>query len=277
MSTTQHTTDDAQTGDLPTDADDVTLQEVLDHVHEQDERIADLEADKKHLQEENEQLREEVRETDERIDDLEDDVDWVTDQVFRLEEFAMDDWSDGTLLNELGYSSLGDAVLDLTNNVSMEQVKALREKQMTDHQSVKRDLARVRRQLNHVSEETDVDLLDAVPGDDKIAKAVKDGIATVTDRRITAVYERAELILHNLEDWGTVRRDANGAYIYLTAPAVKEKLETARSESLQTNQVKRVFRKIVGLADDSPRYAKLGKTDSGTWRLKLGVTAQRGD
>ena len=217
-------------------------------------------------------LEKTVAKQNERIDELEDDLEWITKQFFSIEEFAMDDWTDDVLLDELGYTSLGDAVLNLTNAVSMEQIEALREKQMTDHQSVKRDLARVRRQLNYISEETNVDLLGSVPGDDKIAKAVKDGIATVVTGQVTATYDRVEFVLQNLENWGTTRRDANGAYIYLTAPAIKEKLEIARNESLQTNQIKRVLRKIVDLADDSPRCAKLRKTDSGIWRLKLGVT-----
>lgn len=270
MSTTPDTTiDDAQS----TTTDECILQRLDDleeTVAEQDERITTLES-------ENEALREAVGQKDERIDELEDDLEWVTEQLFTIEEFAMDNWTDDVLLNELGYSSLGDAVLDLTNTVSMEQVKALREKQMTDHQSVKRDLARVRRQLTHLSEETEVDLLDSIPGDDKIAKTVKDGIATVVTGEVTATYDRTELVLQNLEEWGTARHDANGAYIYLTAPAIQEKLEIARNESLQTNQVKRVLRKIVDLADDSPRHAKLRKTDSGTWRLKLSMKAEQED
>ena len=78
--------------------------------------------------------------------------------------------------------------------MSVDEVAALREKQITDHQSVKRDLVRVRRHLNHVSEEADVELLDTVPGDDKIAKAVQDGIPTVITGQATPTYDRVELV-----------------------------------------------------------------------------------
>ena len=81
-----------------------------------------------------------------------------------------------------------------------------------------------------------MELLDAVPGDDKIAKAVQDGIATVVTGQVTVTYDRAEFVLQHLADWGTVRRDANGTYVYLTMPTIAEKFKTARNESLQSTQ-----------------------------------------
>lgn len=191
--------------DADADADGSIHPELLERIQRLEERVAAQDDRIEELEATNESLRETVATQTERIDELEEELDWTTDHLFRLEDTVLDDWTDSMILDELGYSSLGDAVLELTNTVSMDEVAALREKQITDYQSVKRDLARVRRQLTHVSEETDVELLDTVPGDDKIAKAVQDGIATSVTGQVTATYDRAELVLQNLADWGTVR------------------------------------------------------------------------
>ncbi|SFR42287.1 hypothetical protein SAMN04487947_1247 [Halogeometricum rufum] len=165
-----------------------------------------------------------------------------------------------------------DSTDPLVDRVQSEQIDAIREKQITNHQSVKRDVARIRRQMNHVAEETGVDLLDSVPGDDKIAKVVKDGVATVVDD-VSATKERAELLLHNLADWGQLKNDANGARVLLHAGEVRRRLETARNESLQTTQVKRVFNQVDTWAADSTRYSQVKKKD-GVYRLSLGVNAE---
>ena len=48
--------------------------------------------------------------------------------------------------------------------------------------------------------------------------------------QVTATYDRAEPVLQNLADWGIVPRNANGTYVYLTAPTIAEKRETAHNE-----------------------------------------------
>ena len=123
-----------------------------------------------------------------------------------------------------------------------------------------------------LTSKTGVELLESVPGDDKIAKVVKDGVASV-ESKIYGKHERAELVLQNLADWGTVKKDANGAAVLLHAGRVKDRLETARNESLQSTQVKRVLDQIDDWADDSTRYSRV-KKKNGVWRLKLGVNTE---
>lgn len=152
------------------------------------------------------------------------------------------------------------------------EARAMRERYLTDKQEFKSEFAQFRRQLNHLSEETDVDVLDAIPGDDKIAKIVTNGVASVVDGRITQTYERAEKLLDNLDEWASIRRDNHRAYATYTSSTAKEKLETARMESLQTTQVRRAFEKIRAWADDSPRVVHLDKDERGRWRLRVSVT-----
>lgn len=153
------------------------------------------------------------------------------------------------------------------------EAQAMREKYRTDKQEFKSEFARIRRQLTHIAETMDVELLHAIPGDDAIAKVVKDGVASVVTGRIGASDERAETLLQNLDEWVALRRDDHRTYATITASTAKEKLETARNESLQTTQVKRAFERIVNdWAASSPRYARLDKNRAGQWRLRLGVS-----
>ena len=155
------------------------------------------------------------------------------------------------------------------------EARAMREKYRTDKQEFKSEFAQIRRQLTHVADEAGVELLHAIPGDDTIAKVVKDGVASVVTGRVGATDERAEKLLQNLEGWAALRRDDHRTYATITASTAKEKLETARNESLQTTQIKRVFDRIAtDWAASSPRYAKVDKNKPGQWRLRIGVSPE---
>jgi DNA repair exonuclease SbcCD ATPase subunit len=155
------------------------------------------------------------------------------------------------------------------------EARAMREKYRTDKQEFKSEFAQIRRQLTHVAEETGVELLHAIPGDDTIAKVVNDGVASVVAGRVGVTDERAEKLLQNLDSWVALRRDDHRTYATITASTAKEKLETARNESLQTTQIKRVFDRIAtDWAASSPRYAKVDKNKRGQWRLRLGVSPE---
>ncbi|WP_363463398.1 peptide ABC transporter ATPase [Halogeometricum borinquense] len=254
MSTNHHPTTNAQTDDRFDD-----LESTLNDL---ESRLDDLEA-------ENERLHRELDAKNERIEELEDDHEWLRNYVLDLEHAILGEWLSSELLAHLDHESIGDAVLSLSDSVETSQIDAIREKQITNHQSVKRDIARIKRQVTHLADETDIELLDSVPGDDKVAKVVKDGVASV-ESKVYGKHERAELVLQNLADWGTVKTDANGSAVLLHAGNVKERLETARNESLQSTQVKRVLDQIDDWTDDSTRYSKVKKTN-GVWRLKLGI------
>lgn len=155
------------------------------------------------------------------------------------------------------------------------EARAMRQKYRTDKQEIKSEFAQLRRQLTHIAEATDIELLHAIPGDDVIAKIVKDGVASVVTGRIGASDERAEKLLQNLDEWATLRRDEHRTYATITASTAMEKLETARNESLQTTQIKRAFKRIAtDWAASSPRYARVDKTKAGQWRLRLSVAIQ---
>ncbi|RLM83857.1 hypothetical protein D3D02_16315 [Halobellus sp. Atlit-38R] len=281
-------------------------------VEEQQSRIDDLEAERDGLQQRVSQLEAERDGLQQRVSQLEAERDGLQQRVSQLET-ELDEQPEIELRgNSGGIEALWIAGMPLgktVENVDRRQKKltkvitgtsrsavdfneitsqydalveglgearAMREKYLTDKQEFKSEFANLRRQLRHVSEETDVELLNAIPGDDKVAKVVKDGVASVIDGRVNASHERAEKLLHNLDEWATVRRDDQRTYATYTSATAKDKLETARSESLQTTQVKRTFEKIASWAESSPRFCRVDKNKQGRWRIRIGVSVGEG-
>lgn len=275
-----------QQSDHPTTLDDVVaeLQELRDRVD--------------HLEEENEQLREERDALQDRLQSVEEDLGAQPEIELKGEHPLADLHIAGFPIGNR-VKVLGDRQDCLTRLLTGEQahavdfealptefnplveslgeVRAMRERYLTDKQEFKSEFAQLRRQLTHVSEETGVDLLNAIPGDDKVAKVVKDGVGSVVDGRIHTTHERAEKLLQNLEDWAAIRRDDQRVYAIYTSAVARDKLETARNESLQTTQVKRAFEKIAGWTDSSPRFCRIDKNKKGRWRLRLGVSIDQED
>lgn len=191
----------------------------------------------------------------------------TVDLVFG-DEGLLDDGAE----EQLHESPLLDRVLALEKRFAeLEAIDDLRETIVRNHRTVLRDNARLRRQLNHLAEETGIDLLEGLGNlDDKITFVRKNGIAALEDKP-TSKHERVQVILQNLEEWGETRSDANGSFVYLSSTVAKQRLEDVRDESLQPTQIKRVFITIRDYAADSTRRVSIEKTDAGRNLLRVEV------
>lgn len=230
------------------------------------DRVENLEAENQRLREENEQL-------EQRLDDVEDDAQWLQEQFFDLEDVVIGEGrylsvvvdEDASVFDRL------DALADDLESPAMEQLESVREKHQSARQNTKRELALIRREVNTLAEETDVDLDKALGDhDDKITQVRKNGVASVQSP-VYAKHERAETLLQNLEDWAQTRKDQNGTFAHITAPELKTRLKDTRGERLQSKQLKDVMNAVVDLAADSPRLVKVTKTDGGRNKLAVEV------
>ncbi|RLM88661.1 IncA family protein [Halobellus sp. Atlit-38R] len=273
------------------------------------EQVTDLEADREALQSRVQHLERERDDLQTHVEDLETELQSRPTFEFKGEgETLADLWVDGRpLFKSVAYQSArveplvtlvtGDANAEPddidacyaahgallesesesesqpgteTDTSPTDALQALRDRHATDHADLKHHLAKLRRQLTHLATETGVELVDAIPGDDKIATVKAQGVAAV-ESHVSATAERAERIITDLTDWARKVTTQQGTYAQLTAPQAREKFALTRDEHLQTTQIKRVFEKISSWAADSPRDVAVRKNPDGVWRLQIAV------
>lgn len=164
-----------------------------------------------------------------------------------------------------------DARLEALEEGEFESVKQLQQelKELRDESSYAD--ARLRRKLNHIAEETDVDISDqAVSGDDKITQLLKNGPETVwRSPQEQSTLERARFILSHASDLGSMTRDEFGKRFVFKTSDVRGELERARDESLQANQIHKAFDRLEELAKDSTRRVDHGQDPEGNHKLAV--------
>lgn len=212
-----------------------------------------------------EHLEEQLDEEREKREELEDTLDLVKETVFDLDDVVVGSEYTASLYAEENPTVLAQ-LEELTDG---ETIADLREDLINEQKTRSRQDSQIERKINEVADASGVDLDDAaVAGQDKIQRMIANGPEDVTDR-VYSVHERAREVLLHAGEWGTAVEDSFGRRIALKGPEVREKLELARNEDLQSKQVGDVFDKIVELASDSPRKVKTGKNDDNVRVLRI--------
>jgi len=232
------------------------------------------------LQQQVEELTEVVESQQERIEKLEDEVEFFENQFWDLDDLVAGET--GTTKADMLVDEHGDVFEQLEtirdSGIATDggQSGAIDDVKAEVDQEVDRlanDLSMVRRRVNAVAEAAEVEVTEAeIMGDDKITRVLRNGASAVaTNSNPTKVALRAAEVLRHIDEWGSAINDAYGRRFQIDNPSAKQRLKDARGENLQSNQVTRVFEKIVEWAEDSPRTASVGN-NNGTTTLELQVS-----
>lgn len=225
------------------------LQSLQDTVHQQQERIQELEAE------------------------LEDrpDVE-VRGDVSKPEHIWIDNHPIGKKVKKAKKQSKEALEKAEQQEDVFEDAAEIRQDLINEQKARSRADGAIERQVQTLADEVDVDLKDTdVAGEDKINRLLKHGPEDITDRVYT-VHERARDVLEHAGAWGKQAQDNFGPRITLRSTDVREGLELKRGEDLQPKQIRDVFKKIVELAEDSPRKVRMGKSQDGVNQLVIYLT-----
>lgn len=237
-----------------------------------------------------ERLTKMEREKDAEIQELRGKVDQLESELERRPNVELEDPTDiktltigglpvGVILaGKMSRSELeaedenGKSILDWFDEMQAADIENLLEvdQRLTNEQKTRsRQDGLIRREINKLADDLDIDLKEVdVSGEDKIQRLIAHGPDDIADR-VYPVHERAREVLLHGGEWGRTVDDDFGKRITFTAPTIRQELERERNENLQSKQVRDVFEKIVELADDSPRKARVGKTDDGNTKLRI--------
>jgi outer membrane murein-binding lipoprotein Lpp len=221
-------------------------------------------------------LRDRVDDLEETVESLSKTVEGMQDDVEMAKQTALD--ADAALTGGQYMASVyaednPPLIQQIEQATDGETLRELREDLVDEQKKRSRDDSKLRRRVHAVAEAADVDLEDCdLASGDKIQRLIRDGVDAVTDRPYP-VHKRARTVLLHAGEWGTVVNDANGGRIILEAPAVRERLELERNESLQSKQVLDVFEKIVELAADSARVVRTNRRQR-TTKLRIQLTRE---
>lgn len=265
MSTTPNTpTDDVQIAETTIDTDDATLQTLVEEVYElkqtvaeQDDRIDELEAENERLQEENEELRND-------FESMRGAVDGFGKQLKSVKKLLVGEGhaDDTEVMNEIREQQ-GPI------NAQLAEANQTPEKVRDD---IKREVGLLRAehgsQIRALAEQTDADL-DVGSGGDKISRVRDEGVDAVVGGRIWAKHRRAEIVLKNIEEWGTKASLRAGKAYRLTRPRVRRMLNARDNLDLQSRQIEPIIEAIEELADGTTRFTKR-RIEDGVDALYLG-------
>ncbi|MFC7079289.1 hypothetical protein [Halorussus caseinilyticus] len=153
-----------------------------------------------------------------------------------------------------------------------DDIEDLHDTVVDEQQMRSRADAQLKHRVNEVAEAADVEVTDAdLIEKDRLVRLVRNGPEDVTDR-IYPVHERARALLQHANDWGRVVSDANGYRVVYTAPEVRPFLNAYFDRTFKSSEIKRVFEKIRGLAETSPRTVRKDKTRKGEHLLVVELT-----
>lgn len=225
------------------------LQSLQDTVHEQQERIQELERE-----------LEERPTVEERGDSGQPGDIWIGNHPIGL-------------MVEKSKKRSKEALETVENQENtLEDAEELRQDIINEQKARSRADGAIERQVQTLADEVGVDIKDTdVAGEDKIGRLMKHGPEDITDR-VYPVHERARDVLNHANEWGQNASDSFGARIGLRSTRVRENLELKRNEKLQPKQVRDVFEKIVELAEDSPRKVRMQKSHDGVNQLVIYLT-----
>jgi uncharacterized coiled-coil protein SlyX len=211
-----------------------------------------------------------VRDLEERVDELEGQNQRLHDTVVALDQEverkqeAIDELVERLRdLEEVGaWARRNHSRASLTRARIKSRLSELEESclQTGDVEQFKSDVARVKRRQANVEaavQNSDIDLTDGFLAD-KITLVRNVGAEAVADR-VSSKKKRGELLLENVEDWWSVAPYKGDKWFAIRRSQAQDRLEAARGESLQQNQVWRVFAWIVELTQDSTRDAEVVK------------------
>ncbi|MFC7079207.1 hypothetical protein [Halorussus caseinilyticus] len=157
-----------------------------------------------------------------------------------------------------------------------DDVAELHDTVVSEQQTRSRADARLKHRVNEVADTAGVEISDEdLIGKDKLVRLVRNGPEDVTDR-IYPVHERARALLEHADDWGRVVSDANGYRVVYTAPDARPFLNAYFGRTFKSSEIKRVFEKIRGLAETSPRTVRKDKTRKGEHVLTVELTEDDG-
>lgn len=155
-------------------------------------------------------------------------------------------------------------------DIGLENILEIDQRITNEQKTRSQQDGKIRREINKLAEEVGVDLQDVeVSGEDKIQRLIAHGPDDIVDR-VYPVHERAREVLLHAGEWGRTVEDQFGKRITFTAPTVRQELQRElKIQNLQSKQVRDVFEKVVELSEDSPRKARVGKTDDGNTKMMI--------